>query len=382
MHVSPTPTHAAIVFAVAALLFAGSSQVSAQTAAPLGGLRINDAYAGDCAVMVALSGQRAGDFVVVSLGLGSLRLVRVQDDAQTVLEVPTVAPLQRGDDLRLSINNSEVPSARIVVKDASSRPSGVKPVGTCARPEAEALAEQEESLKASAYYGRAYDQFAPDSIGGYPPGTATVRHNRQLFGVDFDYRMFGHDSGKAQLWLTGETMHGVRNADIDCSAETNKPPICDPKAGIAYARAVLENATSLEAYVSPRIEFARLQNGTSTPTRLYATMRFGFIALDGAPRVFKDYHAGVGLKAADGPFKDSLLEVGWGNNELLSGRRWKRLKVDGTLTFDLQNLPGIGTDKARFFIEMFIDNDLHGRTPDSIQTFMGFEIDVRRFFGG
>ena len=31
---------------------------------------------------------------------------------------------------------------------------------------------------------------------------------------------------------------------------------------------------------------------------------------------------------------------------------------------------------------MFIDNDLAGDTPDSIQTFLGFDIDIRRFFGG
>ena len=31
---------------------------------------------------------------------------------------------------------------------------------------------------------------------------------------------------------------------------------------------------------------------------------------------------------------------------------------------------------------MFIDNDLKGNTPDSIQSFMGIDFDIRRFFGG
>jgi hypothetical protein len=68
-------------------------------------------------------------------------------------------------------------------------------------------------------------------------------------------------------------------------------------------------------------------------------------------------------------------------NEMLSGRRWKRLKVDGYLTFGLDGVPGI-RDRGRLFIQMFIDNDLAGNTPDSIQTFLGFELDIRRFFGG
>jgi hypothetical protein len=185
-----------------------------------------------------------------------------------------------------------------------------------------------------------------------------------------------------QFWVSGETMHGVRSADIDCNAETNKPPICNPQSGIAYARAVLENATSLEVFIAPRLEIATLQANASTPMRLYVTSRFGFITLDDAPRVFRSHHAGIGLMAdGETPFAGSSFEIGWGNNEMLSGSRWKRLKVDGVLTFSLEGIPWI-RDKARFFIQMFIDNDLTGPTPDSVQTFMGFDIDVRKFFGG
>ena len=68
-------------------------------------------------------------------------------------------------------------------------------------------------------------------------------------------------------------------------------------------------------------------------------------------------------------------------NELLSGRKWNRLKVDGYLSFDLQGVPVI-RDRGRIFIEMFIDNDLAGDSADSIQTFFGFELDIRKFFGG
>ena len=359
--------------AVLAILFA---LVSSPAAAQTGSASIAPSYAGDCAVAVTLAGQRTGDVVQVQVAFGSLQSKALEADGLKDVTVGTGAPLQKGDTLRLLINGSEVAGARITTEDAVKRPQSRKPLGECAKPEKEAFAG--DSLEASAYFGWAFDQFAPDSIGGYPPNTLTERHNRVLFGVNFDYRMTGSDHSKTQLWLTGETMHGVRSADVDCTAEENKPAECNPAPGVSYARAVLADSTSVEAYVAPRLVFAQLQKDATTPTRLYATARFGFIALAGAPRVYKNHHLGVGLMADDGPFAGSKVEFGWGMNELLSGRKWKRLKVDGLITFPV---PGIG-DTAHFFIEMFIDNDLKGNTPDSIQSFMGIDFDIRRFFGG
>jgi hypothetical protein len=336
--------------------------------------QLQQAHAGDCAVTVALAGQRNGDVVQVLLDFGRLADRVVTDAAQPNVEVPTGSPLQKGQRLRLLINGSEVANGQV-----TDPPAGRTPAGVCVQPLEAAF--EGESFEASAYFGWAFDQFAPDSVGGYPPGTATSKHNRMLFGVDFDYRAFGNDSGNVQLWLQGETLHGVRAADIDCSAETNKPPVCTPAPGITYTRAVLENATSLEAYAQPRLEFATLQAGSSTPTKLYVTARFGFIALDEAPRVFKNHHVGIGLLADDGPFAGSTLEVAWGMNEMLSGRQWNRFKLDGLLTFSLDGIPGI-RDKGSFFIEMFIDNDLQGPTADSVQTFLGMDLDIRKFFGG
>jgi hypothetical protein len=365
-----TPGALSLIVLWSALQGAAPNQAAA-------GPQIRPAFAGDCALVVALTGQRPGDVVQVQIGFGRLPAVTIAAEKQETVDVPTNAPLQVGESLILLINGAEI--ARTTAADSKLRPAGARPTGTCTAPADEAF--DGSSFEATAYYGRAYDQFAPDSMGGYPPGTTTAKHNRQLFGVDFDYRMLGTDRSKMQLWFAGQTVHGVRSADIDCSAETNKPAICDPKDGTSYARAVLENASSLEAYVAPRIEFARLQRNSTTPSRLYLTARFGFIALVGAPRVFKNHHVGLGLQAEDGPFEGSVFEVGWGNNQMLSGTAWKRLKVDGLVTFSLQGIPWI-RDKAHFFIEMFIDNDLRGHTPDSIQTFMGFDIDIRKFFGG
>lgn len=344
-----------------------------QPAAP----HITPAFAGDCSVTVVLSGQRRGDVVRVLLDFGRLEDRLVGDPGQKTLEVPTGSALQKGQTLRLLINESEIASAD--VQDSSSRPSGQKPTGVCVASIERAL--DEESFAASAYFGWAFDQFAPDSIGGYPPNTTTARHSRVLYGMDFDYRLFGTDESNVNLWVAGETLHGVRSADIDCSAEKNKPEICNPRPGIAFTRAVLENQTSIEAYLEPRLEFATLQAGSSTPTSVFIAARFGFVGLDHGPRVFKNHQIAAGLLAEDGPFKDSSIQIGWGMNELLSGSKWKRLKIDGLLTFALDGVPGI-RDKANFFIEMVIDNDLRGSSPDCVQTFMGFDLDVRKFFAG
>ena len=357
----------------ALLLALVSTPVAAQTASP----SIGPSYAGDCAIVVALAGQRTGDVVQVQIAFGSLQSRVLEAGDLKEVSVSTGAALQKGDTLRLLINGAEIAGARITTEDVTKRPANRKALGECEKPAATA-AFAGDSLEASAYFGWAFDQFAPDSIGGYPPNTLTERHNRVLFGVNFDYRAIGSDSSHLQFWLAGETMHGVRSADVDCTAEENKPAECNPAPGVSYARAVLANSTSVEAYVAPRLAFWRLQKDASAPTSVYLSTRFGFIALAGAPRVYKNHHVGLGLLADDGPFAGSKVEVGWGVNELLSGRSWKRFKVDGVITFPMPRTGGA----AQFFIAMFIDNDLKGNSPDSIQSFMGIDFDIRRFFGG
>jgi len=235
------------------------------------------------------------------------------------------------------------------------------------------------ALRATAYLGWAFDTFAPDSIGDYPPGTVTTTKNRTLFGVDFDYRLVGSESGHGQFWLAGETLHGVRSVDISCEGEDKASPLCDPKPGLNYAKQVLTDQTSIEAYVTPRWEFKKLQADSIAPTWLYATARVGFVAVTSAPRVYPNSHVGLGLRVAAGPFEGSMLEGAWGNNELFSGAKWRRLKIDGLMTFGLDGIPGIG-DRVNFFVQMYIDNDVGGPSSDSIQTFLGFDIDIRKFF--
>ena len=61
--------------------------------------------------------------------------------------------------------------------------------------------EPDDSFIATAYYGRSFDTFAPDSLAGYPPGTTTTTKNRALFFVDFDYRLGGNNPDAIQTFL-------------------------------------------------------------------------------------------------------------------------------------------------------------------------------------
>jgi opacity protein-like surface antigen len=193
-----------------------STAAAAQTLGP--------SYAGDCAVAVTLAGQRTGDVVQVQVAFGSLQSRALESDGLKDVTVSTGAALQKGDTLRLLINGSEVAGARITTEDVAKRPAERKPLGKCPNPKT-TPAFAGDSFEASAYLGWAFDQFAPDSIGGYPANTVTEKHNRYLFGVNFDYRMLGSDTSKMQFWLAGETLHGVRSADVNCDAETNKPVV-------------------------------------------------------------------------------------------------------------------------------------------------------------
>ena len=102
-------------------------------------------------------------------------------------------------------------------------------------------------------------------------------------------------------------------------------------------RFILENATSVEAFATPRVEFFKVQRDSDSSAWLYATASIGFIALKEAPSVFRTTHVGLGLLADEGNFAGSFFEVGWGKNELFA-TKWNRLKVDGLLSFSLERL--------------------------------------------
>jgi hypothetical protein len=288
-------------------------------------------------------------------------------------------PLRAGTVVRVRVNGSESINTGAVAAltgKVADNP-GARVPGQC---EPEATPDDESPFLASAFIGEVIDNFAPDKVGNYKnPDQASQPKGGFIFGFDFDYRLRGRSDSRVQFWVEGETMHGVRTADVDCTVEAAKrAPVCDePTAAnlASRARYILKNATSLEVWASPRVEFHTLQGGTDSPAKLYAAVSLGFIALDDAPQVYRSHHFGMGLAADGGSFDGSYLEVGWGKNELFA-KEWNRLKIAGLLSFSVDRLP-LWRDNGRLFVEMTIDNSLSDG-PDSIRTFFGVDIDLKK----
>ena len=326
---------------------------------------------GACEVFVQIASPRAGDQVGLVVELTQYReqtVIAGRRELRFVLS----EPLRQGFRVRARLNGTDVPGANEVV------PAGGGGGGTC-----EAPAESVESpFDASVFLGEVIDNFAPDKVGGYVNPEAGSRQKWQFIaGFDFDYRLYGKADSPVRVWLQGQTMHGVRTADVDCRPTDGSeiPPVCVKNGAAAdKVRFILENATSVEAFVSPRVEFFKVQRDSDSSAWLYATANLGFIALKDAPSVFQAMHLGLGLLADEGNFAGSFFEIGWGKNELFA-TTWNRLKIDGLLSFSLDRLPLV-RDSGRLFVEMTVDNDLHGG-PDSIRTFFGVDIDLKKAVG-
>jgi hypothetical protein len=244
-------------------------------------------------------------------------------------------------------------------------------------------------FQASAYVGVVYDNFAPPALAGYKTDTeGGTSKARFIGGIDFEMRAIGTGDGHFQLWITGQTLHGVRSADVDCSTDASgRPPVCDtltadPQSASKRLLYTFEHATSLEAYLAPRFEFLTLQRGTTFPSKLYATVRFGVLMLtDQGSKAFDVHHAGLGLRAPVGPFRGSYLELGWGKSDMFvstPGRnKYHRFKIDAQLSF-----PIVSTSPRvpRAFVQLYSDFDPIGESADSIQTFVGLDFDIDSLF--
>lgn len=339
--------------------------------------------AGVCTVAVLVQGgQAAGGEIELDInGFGNQR----QDvNGRQRIEFKLGGPLQQLDAVRLR----EVGPNSITDWSA---PLSVGPAGNASpecQEETEGLVRGDgrDPFQASAYVGYAYDNFAPAEVGGYT--TVTLDRpspHRYVAGVDFEFRMFGSPDNERQFWLVGETLHGVRSADVDCSGES-KPAVCNgltqnPSTKLLYT---FQHASSLEAFVvTPRFELMTLQGGTVFPSKLYATMRFGVMMLTNkGSKGFQANHFGLGLLSPSGSFRDSYLEVGWGKTDLFfsaPGRnKWHRLKIDGLLSFPL--MAALGSKAPRVFVQLYSDFDPVGDGADSMQTFIGLDFDVAELF--
>src|SRR5262245_34635653 len=78
--------------------------------------KIKPVHAGDCAVVVELTGHQANDVVQVLMANGKLDPQNVKDPKKPTLTFNTVVPLQQGVGLALVINGTEELSARTSVQ--------------------------------------------------------------------------------------------------------------------------------------------------------------------------------------------------------------------------------------------------------------------------
>ena len=362
-------------WAAVAVVVAVASATPAQAQST--SLTIRPLHVGDCQVVVQVTNPRPGDQVGVVVELTESR-EQTLVAGRTELTFALGEPLRQGYRVRTRVNG-------VNGKDEVVPAGGAAPKGACIA----AAAEPDETpFDASVFLGTVIDNFAPDEVGAYKNPEAGSQQKAQFIaGFDFDYRIYGRADSRRRVWIQGETMHGVRTADINCeprdaqgNIDTSKvPPVCSSDTPFPdRVRFILENATSVEAFVNPRFEFLKVQEGTESSAWLYTTMNVGFIALKDAPKVFRTMHIGLGLLADEGNFAGSYFEVGWGLNELFS-TKWNRLKVDGLLSFSLERLPLV-RDNGRLFVQMTVDNDLHNG-PDSVRTFFGVDVDLRKALG-
>jgi hypothetical protein len=238
-------------------------------------------------------------------------------------------------------------------------------------------------IDATMYFGLAIDTFSAQELRRYlNPQESGRRRDRFVAGFNFDYRIAGRDDDRGgQLWLYGETVHGVRSADVNCAVEP-EIPVCAAFAvnnGAQKVLYILRNASSLEAFVGARWEFKDLNLVSGAPgpntVKAYVKGQLGFLAVEqsGGDALNVD-HVALGLRAVRGRFRDSYFEAGFGRSDLYEVHRNSRLKIDGMLNID------VGLAAAFPFVQMVVDAD--GRSgADSIQTYMGVALDLDNLRG-
>ncbi len=246
-----------------------------------------------------------------------------------------------------------------------------------------------EDAEVTGYIGVGIDTFASGATRQYlNPGAPNGKQERMVGGFDFAARLFPvkrmrKDPGEAQyrnygfanqLWIYGETVHGVRSTDIDCSKNTTFPT-CQ-QAGINLPDRPLEqilftirNASSLEAFFGLRYEFLTLNKQSHYPINVYAKAQAGFLIVSGRPDdVVDSHHVGLGFILTKSRLSGSYLEVGYGRNDLFAQDSRHRWKIDGLFSVELFK----GVD---FFAQLTADTDV-GPRSDSVQSYFGFDFNI------
>ena len=381
---------------VFSLPLTAAAQQAPMTATPPDGL-----IAGQCTLTVKLSqAAPAGTVVQLRLNNNANGLNWTPTAGQNEVTVKLKGPLGEGDRLEARVAPGAWSNAVSVAPAAGTKAPECKAAGA-------ASDDGREPFEPSAFLGTAFDGFAPAAVGGYKNSQGGgVEHKSYIGGFDFDFRFLGESTSDRQLWIFGESVYGVRSADVNCQPDAaDKPPVCgtllqNPDKQLLF---IVEHASSLEAFMGVRWELFTLQRGTSSPTKFYVTGQLGVVMLDGqasAPtadpkkpnvvdihRAYQEHHVGAGWLAPSGSFQGSYLEVGWGLTDLFNSdpdgkARWNRLKVDAHLSFPLK-IPFTDmrwTSGPRVFAQLFSDFDPSRKSSDSMRTFIGLDFDVRDVF--
>jgi len=245
------------------------------------------------------------------------------------------------------------------------------------------------TFEASFYLGYGIDSFAASELRKYlNPEAAGEVVERIVGGFDFGYRLFGDPMNREghQLWVYGETLHGVRSADVDCTANPGQPlckdllAVPNPNPGEQLS-AILRKATSLEAFAGLRWEFRGINFG-SDAARAYFKTQFGFVTVAGLGGDVVDLHqyAAFGLTATKGKLRNSYMELGYGKSDFFLDNRKKRWKIDGFLSIGSRATEGLAA-LMRPFAQITVDSDF-GKGSDSVQTYIGIDFDVSVLWRG
>ena len=173
------------------------------------------------------------------------------------------------------------------------------------------------------------------------------------------------------MWVYGETLHGVRSIDLDCTGDA-PPAVCDleqalfpvdPTKFADQGAFIVKNATSFEAYMGLRWEVYSFQHDSGdTTANLYLKAQAGILAVTadsarersalGASGDAIDNHVlALGLIVTNGDFMGSYFETGFGRTDLFADRSSDRWKFDALLSF---RVPGLD-DWLRPFAQITID---------------------------
>jgi hypothetical protein len=241
--------------------------------------------------------------------------------------------------------------------------------------------EDSKDFEVSVFTGFSIDSFAAKELRKYLNKNDSGGVSEQLIvGLDFAYRLAGDKNAKRQIWLYGETVHGARSGDVDCSDLDNKETdLCKvarfesptPEAQFAIFR----KATTLEGFMGVRAELFSLRETSTSPSKFYLKGQLGFLTTaNNGGDIIDMHHVAAGLILTDGTFEGSYFEFGYGRNDLFQ-QHHLRAKIDGFLSI----APRQGNSKARPFVQIVIDPDF-GPAPDSIQIFTGLDLNILELF--